>query len=43
MQAASYWQQWAVVHGMLNEQQQPAEPATAATSDVCWQQPLLGI
>jgi ribonuclease HI len=42
MQAATYWHQWAAVHGMFSEQQQLAEPATAAATVVCWQQPPPG-
>jgi ribonuclease HI len=42
MQAASFWHQWAAVHGLLYEQNQPAETAAAATSVVSWQQPPPG-
>jgi hypothetical protein len=41
-QAASYWQQWAAVHGLLHDQQQPAQLDTAATSSTRWQQPPPG-
>jgi hypothetical protein len=41
-QASSYWQQWAAVHGLLIDQQQPAHGATAAAPATCWQQPPPG-
>jgi hypothetical protein len=42
-QAANYWQQWAAVHGLLSDQLQPAQPATAAVSSMQWQQPPVDI
>jgi hypothetical protein len=41
-QAAKHWHEWAVIHGLLLDQEQPAHSATAATSATNWQQPLHG-
>jgi ribonuclease HI len=41
-QAARYWQDWASIHGLLQDLQQPAFHATAATSIEPWQQPPQG-
>jgi hypothetical protein len=42
IQAANYWQQWAAVHGLIHDQQQPAHHGTTATNTVQWQQPPYG-
>jgi ribonuclease HI len=41
-QAFVYWQQWAMINGILTEQQQPAGQVGAASSSVQWIQPPVG-
>jgi ribonuclease HI len=41
-QAAKYWQDWAAVHGLLQEQNQPAQHSTGASSLTQWEQPPHG-
>jgi hypothetical protein len=42
IQAANYWNQWAVVHGLLDDQQQHHHSHTVAGNLVQWQQPPNG-
>jgi hypothetical protein len=42
VQAATFWNQWAVVNGLLEEHQQRDQPNAAAASVVQWQQPPHG-
>jgi hypothetical protein len=43
MQAATYWQQWEVINGLLNDQQQPDQQRATANSSVQWQHPPTGL
>jgi ribonuclease HI len=42
MQAGSYWNQWAAVNGLLQDQQQPTHRRAAENYTVQWQQPPTG-
>ncbi|KAK2369494.1 hypothetical protein QL285_082625 [Trifolium repens] len=42
LQAASYWNQWAVINGLLQDQQQPDHHRATANDTVQWQQPPTG-
>ncbi|MCI17997.1 hypothetical protein A2U01_0039148 [Trifolium medium] len=42
MQAAQLWQQWAMIKGLLEEQQQLELQQTAGRSTQQWQQPPSG-
>jgi ribonuclease HI len=39
IQAATYWNQWAAVNGLLADQQQRVQPVITATNIMQWQQP----
>jgi hypothetical protein len=42
LQAASYWNQWAVINGLLQDQQQTVNHCVTATYTEQWQQPPSG-
>jgi hypothetical protein len=42
MQAAQFWQQWAMINGLLDEQQQLVQQKTADNRSQQWQQPPTG-
>jgi ribonuclease HI len=42
VQAQAYWSQWAAVHGVLQDQQQPVQQHAVASNQTQWQQPAIG-
>jgi hypothetical protein len=42
IQAATYWNQWAAINGLLEDQQQRGQPISAAANIEQWQQPPYG-
>jgi hypothetical protein len=42
MEALTYWNQWAIINGMLHEEQQPAFQTATTTNIVQWNPPMFG-
>ncbi|KAK2437743.1 hypothetical protein QL285_022600 [Trifolium repens] len=43
LQAAAYWQQWASINGVLNDQNQSNQQRITVPTEIHWQQPPMGV